>query len=66
VADKLVLTVSEVAKILRLSRNSAYQGVLRGEIPSIRVGKRILVPRRALEALLDGAKEKAGPGESVV
>jgi len=63
-ADKLVLTVSEVAKILRLSRNSAYQGVLRGEIPSIRVGKRILVPRRALEALLEGAKEKSDSGKS--
>jgi len=50
--DKAVLTVNETAQILGLSRNSAYQGVTRGEIPSIKVGKRILIPRIALERLL--------------
>ena len=53
--DKLVLTVSEVAQLLGLSRNSAYQGVMKGEIPSVRVGKRILVPRIALEKMLESA-----------
>jgi excisionase family DNA binding protein len=53
--DKLVLTVSEVAQMLGLSRNSAYQGVMKGEIPSVRVGKRILVPRIALEKMLESA-----------
>ena len=54
--DKAVLTVDETAQLLGLSRNSAYQGVMRGEIPSIRVGKRILVPRAALERLLQMAE----------
>ena len=52
--DRVVLTVNEVAKLLGLSRASAYQGVARGEIPSIRVGRRILVPRQALERMLEG------------
>jgi excisionase family DNA binding protein len=48
----VVLTVEEAATVLRLSRNAAYAGIKRGEIPSIRVGRRILVPRPGLERLL--------------
>jgi len=55
IEEKPVLTVDETAKILSISRNSAYQGVLRGEIPHIRIGKRILIPRRALDRMLEGA-----------
>ncbi len=54
--DKAVLTVDETAQLLGLSRSSAYQGVMRGEIPSFKVGKRILVPRAALERLLQTAQ----------
>lgn len=50
--DKLCLSVNEVAIILGLSRNATYQAIRRGQIPSIRVGKRILVPRVALQAML--------------
>lgn len=48
-----VLTVHEVAKILRIGRISAYQAIERGEVPSIRIGRRILVPRMALEQVLN-------------
>lgn len=57
--EKLVFTVEEAGEILGLSRASAYQGVERGEIPSIRVGKRILVPRVALEKMLAQAGSQA-------
>lgn len=59
--EKMVLTVKETAQILGLSRNSVYQGVLTGQIPCLKVGKRILVPRKALEELLAsvGSKPKA-------
>jgi len=40
---KLTGTVDEVAVVLGVSRNSAYEGVKDGEIPSMRVGKRIIV-----------------------
>ena len=53
--ETAVLSVSECAKVLKISRGSAYQGVLTGEIPHVRIGRRILIPRRALEALLASA-----------
>ena len=56
--DKLTLTVQEAAKALGISRNSAYSGVLRGDIPHVKVGKRILIPRKALEELLAIASKK--------
>ncbi len=49
-----VMTVEEAAEILRISRNGAYEAVKRGEIPSIRIGRRILIPRAALEMMLKG------------
>ena len=57
--DRLVLTVVEAAQVLGLGRNSAYEAIRRREIPSIRVGGRILVPRAALETLLARAGQGA-------
>ena len=61
---RLTWTVKETAAILGLSKNSAYQGVLAGEIPHIKVGKRILVPCQALERMLNEAamKRRGGNG----
>lgn len=49
-----VLTVDEAAAYLRISRGLAFAAVRDGTLPSIRIGRRILVPLRQLEALLDG------------
>jgi excisionase family DNA binding protein len=49
-----VLTVEEAARVLRISRQTAYEGVRSGEIPSLRIGARLLVPRRRLEQMLAG------------
>ncbi len=49
-----VMTVEEAAEILRISRNTAYEAVKRGDIPSIRIGRRVLVPCTALEKMLRG------------
>jgi excisionase family DNA binding protein len=46
------ISVETAARILGIGRGAAYEGVRRGEIPSIRVGRRIVVPRAALERLL--------------
>lgn len=46
------MTVEEAAALLGISRMSAYAGCARGEIPSLRIGKRLIVPRIALEKLL--------------
>ena len=58
-AQSVVLTVSEVSKILKISRPQAYLGVQRNEIPYIRVGRRILIPKAALEKLLESAGNKS-------
>ena len=56
--EKLVFTVDEVAELLGICRPTAFKGVRLGIIPSIRVGKRILIPRIALEKMLANAGSK--------
>ena len=53
--ERAVLTVDECAEYLGISRKQAYFGVHKRDIPSIRVGNRILVPRAALDKMLVGA-----------
>jgi excisionase family DNA binding protein len=42
-----------------LCRNTSYDAAARGEIPTIRIGRRLRVPVRALEKMLDRAGEPA-------
>lgn len=51
-SDQLVFTVEEAAKLLRIGRNVAYEAVRSGQLPSARIGRRILVPRVALDRWL--------------
>jgi len=62
-SDRLALTVAEAGALLGISRAFAYDLVARGELPVIRLGRRRLVPKRALFALvgMDPA-DVAGPG----
>ncbi len=46
------ITVEEAAELLGVSRTSAYRAVGRGEIPVIRIGRRLLVPTGKLLAML--------------
>jgi excisionase family DNA binding protein len=50
--ERLTYTVTEAARLLGISRNSAYEAARRGEIPTIRLGRRILVPVSRLDDLL--------------
>jgi excisionase family DNA binding protein len=47
------MTVGEAAAALGISRGLAYQAARDGNIPTIRIGRRLLVPRRALEKMLE-------------
>ena len=60
--EKLTLTVDEVARCLGIGRNSAYEAIARGEIPAVRIGKRLLVPRVGLEKLLTSTIQNAPEG----
>lgn len=50
--NRLTWTVEQAGDLLGISRPSAYAAVNTGDIPSIRVGRRLLVPKAALEKML--------------
>ena len=50
------MTVPEAAKMLGIGRNQAYKAAHSGEIPTIKIGKRLLVPVAALQRKLDDPK----------
>jgi excisionase family DNA binding protein len=55
-----VLTVREAGTFLRMGRDAAYAACRRGDIPTIRIGRRVLVPRAGLEKLLtEGSQPQA-------
>lgn len=58
----LTITVPEAGKkYFGLSRDGSYRAAERGEIPTIRVGRLLRVPVRAIERLLDTAgQERTG------
>lgn len=62
--DPVTYTVEEAAVLLRISRNSAYGAVRAGDIPSIRLGRRLLIPRARFHAWL-GAVEHDDHTEGV-
>jgi excisionase family DNA binding protein len=49
-----VWTVAQVAAKLGINRNSVYESCHKREIPSIRVGKLILIPKEAFAAYMAG------------
>ena len=52
-AISLVYSVDEVAKMLGLSKYSAYEAAKRGDIPTIRIGKLIKVPKVAFHRMFE-------------
>src|SRR5438046_1366637 len=50
--ERLVWSIEEAGCRLGISRAHAYQLVARGDLPHLRLGRRLVVPKRALESLL--------------
>lgn len=50
--ERLTLTIEETAKLLGIGRQLCYDKAKTGEIPVLKIGRRLLVPRAALERLL--------------
>jgi len=55
-----MLTVKEVAAILRVGRNQLYQAVARGEVRAVRIGRTIRIPKPALLDLLTNPPDTPG------
>jgi len=51
--ENLTMTVEEAAAALKISRGLAYEAARDGRLPCIRIGRRLLVSRRALSRLLE-------------
>ena len=62
ITGRKTFTVEECARALGIGRATAYEGCKTGAIPSIRLGRRILVPRKALERLLEGPEHHGDAG----
>jgi excisionase family DNA binding protein len=63
VENRLVVSVTEAAELLGISRGLAYELARTGELPSLRLGRRLVVPRAALLSWLEQAsarKSRAG------
>ena len=60
----LALTVPQAAAELGIGVWTAYEAVKRGRLPAVRFGRRIVVPRSALERLLDGQAAAPTAGEA--
>lgn len=57
-SDRLTIRVEEAAKLLGISRGAAYARANDGSLPTIRLGKRLLVPKAALDKMLEMAVDK--------
>ena len=55
--NSLTITVDAAAQMLGIARHTAYKACHTGELPIIRIGKRFLVSRVALERMLAGKDE---------
>ena len=50
--ERLALTISEAASLLGIPRALAYDLAARGELPSVRLGRRLVVPKVALMEMI--------------
>jgi excisionase family DNA binding protein len=57
----MVVTVPEAARLLGISRTHAYELVTRGVLVHVRLGRRIVVPKHAIHALLGLPAERPAP-----
>jgi excisionase family DNA binding protein len=52
--ERAMLNVSETARVLGLGLTSTRKAVHRGDIPSVRIARRILIPKAAIDQMLAG------------
>jgi excisionase family DNA binding protein len=52
--DRLAYDIRDVARRLGLGKSAAYTAAARGQIPTIKIGRKLLVSKAALDRLLRG------------
>jgi hypothetical protein len=58
--ESLVYEVPEAGAMIGLSRNASYAAAARGDLPTIRFGKLLRVPKAAFHLLLEQPAKRAG------
>lgn len=61
-AERLVYTIPEAGRLLGLSRNASYAAAQRGDIPTIQIGRLLLVPKVPFHRMLELTVEASEPG----
>ena len=64
--ERATYTIEEAAEILGIGRSSAYQAVRAGDIPTIRVGRRLLVPRMTSASVMASFDPPEGVEEIIL
>jgi excisionase family DNA binding protein len=59
---RLVVSVTEAAELLGISRGLAYELARAGQLPSLRLGRRLVVPRAALLDVAGTSRPAREPG----
>jgi excisionase family DNA binding protein len=54
-SESLTLTIPETAQLLGISVSKTYEAARLGQLPTIKVGTRVLVSRRRLQEFIDGS-----------
>jgi excisionase family DNA binding protein len=57
----LTTTIEEAARLLGIGRNAAYEAAKTGQIPTIQIGRRKLVPVAKLRAMCGLSAAPASP-----
>jgi excisionase family DNA binding protein len=52
--ERKTYNIEEAGRLLGVGRNQAYEAAKSGQIPTIKIGKRLLVPKVALDRMLSG------------
>lgn len=63
--DRATLSVEQAATILGVGRSAAYQAAGTGDLPVIRLGRRVLVPVAQLRRMLGELQDDDPPGKRV-
>ena len=57
--ERRTYTVTEAATVLGISRTSAYERVRAGELPALRLGRRIVITRAVVDAMLGDSADRS-------
>ncbi len=63
--EERVLRVEEAAALLGVAVSTFYAAARRGEVPAIRIGRRLVVPGAALRRFLEGSEDRRPSREEV-